>query len=125
MEGNKIYTLEKFQFWIEDGIANVCYNKGCIVTLDFAKEIVQLMIKVHAGNIYPGIAYIHDTTVMTTEARKYLAKEAYFGITKAALITSSNVKATIANLHILFDNPVKPTRHFTNKQDAMKWLRKE
>ncbi len=113
------------QLWIEDGIVHGIYKKNCIITLEVAKEIVALRLKLQAGKSYPGIAYmLEGNSVFTPEARKFLAKEGYEGATRVALVTTSLARAVIANVFITIDKPPKPTKLFVSKEKALQWLKK-
>ncbi len=112
------------QLWIEDGIVHGIYKKNCIITLEAAKEIVALRLQLQAGKLYPGLAYmLEGNSVYTPEARKYLATEGYAGATKVALVTTSLMKAVIANIFIAIDKPLKPTKLFASKEKALQWLK--
>ena len=112
------------QIWLEDGIVHGIYKKNCIITLEAAKEIVSLRLKLQAGKLYPAIIYMLDgDSVFTPQARKYLAKEGYEGVTKAVLITTSLARAVIANVFITIDRPLKPTKLFTSKEKGLQWLK--
>ena len=111
------------QFWIENAVLHCIYKKNCIITLEAAKVVIALRLQLQEGKSYPCICYVLDgSSVFMPEARKYLAKHGNEGIDKLALITTSSVKAVIANLYIAIDKPNKPARLFTNRENALKWL---
>ncbi|MBC7450214.1 MAG: hypothetical protein H7259_01855 [Cytophagales bacterium] len=76
------------------------YKKNCIVTLELAKEIVALRLRVQNGVSCPGIAYVDESVIMTTAARKYLANEGYEGVSRAALISTSKMKGIMINVFL-------------------------
>jgi hypothetical protein len=120
----KIHDFSHSIFWIEDDILYASFKKDTsIISLETAKEIVKKRLKIQEGRPYLGIVFIHDSTVMSAEARKYLANEGYAGVIKAAIVISSPLKAALANIFIMVDRPLKPTKLFTNKEDAIKWLK--
>ncbi len=115
---------QNIQFWIEDGILHGLYKKNCMVTLEAAKEIVKLRLSMQGDKTYPCIAYLLEGEgVFKSDARKFLAIDGYIGVEKLAIITTSSVKAVIANVFITIDKPIKPTRLFTSKQKALLWLK--
>ncbi|MBC7450216.1 MAG: STAS/SEC14 domain-containing protein [Cytophagales bacterium] len=119
-----IEDIDKFKSWIEDDIVFCIYKKDCIITFEDAKKMVQARLKAQKGASYPGLAYVAERVTITPDARKYFANEGYEGVTKVALITLSPLKVIIANIFIKIDKPLKPTRLFTNKEEAVRWLKK-
>ncbi|MBC7450215.1 MAG: hypothetical protein H7259_01860 [Cytophagales bacterium] len=118
-----MYEDKEFQMWLQDGVLHLIYKKDIIITLEVAKRIVSTRLLLQEGTSYPGIAYMNEFTVATPEARKFLAKEGYEGVVKAAVITYSKIRTVIVSMFIMFDKPLKPTRIFTNREDALKWLK--
>jgi hypothetical protein len=120
----KIHEFSHSIFWIEDDILHASYKKDIsIISLEKAKEIVKKRLEIQEGKSYLGIVFIHDSTVISAEARRYLANEGYAGVIKAAIVISSPLKAAMANVFIMIDRPLKPTKLFTNKEEAIKWLK--
>jgi len=61
---------------------------------------------------------------VTTEAMEYgSSKEAMEVATAYALITQSFIQRYIVKILITFHRPPRPTKAFSNKQDAIEWLR--
>jgi hypothetical protein len=112
------------RFWIEDGILFGFYKKDCIIGLEAAKEIVALRKTMTRGVAYPSVAYINFIKVVTKEARKYFAEETTGQLVKLALITDSGFSKILGNIFLTLDNPVMPTRLFTNKEEAILWVKK-
>ncbi|MBC7450213.1 MAG: hypothetical protein H7259_01850 [Cytophagales bacterium] len=123
MSEHTIYEIEQLKHWIQDGIVHGVYKRDGIITLDVAKQIISLRLGMQNGEIHPAIAYLSESHIITPAARKYFAKEAYIGLTKMAVIVNSKMKSNFLNIYILIDKPVKPTRVFTNKEEAIKWLK--
>jgi hypothetical protein len=119
----KLYEFNHSVFWLEDNIIHIVYKKYSIITLDIAKEIVKARIQVQQHKSYLGIAYIDNSTVMSAQARRYMANEGYAGVSKVAVVISSPLKAAMVNVFIFLDRPLKPTKLFTNKEEAIKWLK--
>jgi hypothetical protein len=111
------------KFWFEEGIIHGYYKKDCIISLKAAKEIVGLRLKFQQGKTCKGLIYITHIKMVTADAKEYLAKEGYEGIEKAALISSSFFTTVIGNVFISINKPIRPTRLFRKKEDALEWLK--
>lgn len=119
----QVHHRENLQCWIEDEMVHAYYMHGCILTLEFAKELVALRLSLQGGKDYPIVAYVEDSVVINPDARKYLAKEGYNGVSKVALITNSKIKTVFINIFISIDRPPKPTKLFTDKMAAIRWIK--
>lgn len=61
---------------------------------------------------------------VTTEAMDYgSSKEAMEVATAYALVTQSFIQSYLVKILMTFHRPPKPTKIFSNKKDALKWLR--
>jgi hypothetical protein len=119
---NDIVENDYVAVWIEDGILFGLYKKNCIIGLEAAKEIVALRKQLTKEVPYPCIAYINYIKVVTKEARKYLASEDNGQLLKLAL-TDSGFSKILGNIFLSLDKPIMPTRLFTKKDEAVKWLK--
>jgi hypothetical protein len=113
------------KFWIEDDVLHGYYKKDCILSLKAAKEVVALRLALQKGKTYKGLVYITHVKVVGEDAKQFLAKEGYEGVEKAALVSSSVFMTILGNIFISFNKPIRPTRLFSNKEDAVKWLKLE
>jgi hypothetical protein len=122
---NSAVENDHVKFWIEDEVVHGFYKKGCILSLKAAKEVVALRLKLQKGRTYKGLVYVTHIKVVGDDAKKFLAKEGYEGVEKAALVSNSVFMTMLGNVFISFNKPIKPTRLFSNKEDALKWLKIE
>jgi hypothetical protein len=111
-------------FWLEDGILMGMYKKDVVIGLKAAKEIVSLRKEFTKGVAFPALAYIKHVKVVSKEARDYFAVEGTDLLLKLALVTDSGFSKILGNMFLLLDKPMTPTKMFTNKEEATKWLRK-
>lgn len=69
------------------------------------------------------IIHIHSFTLITNEAKHYSASEEAGKFTLAnALIVNSTAERIASNFYILFTKPVRPTKIFSNVNQAVDWL---
>ena len=110
---------------LEDGILFVTFKEGLEMTLEIAKEIVEARVNFCGGKSYPGLANDMGLVSMDKYSRDYLSSdEGIKGVSAAALLTDSVFNTFIANffLQINVIKPKVPTRIFTDKFKALKWL---
>jgi hypothetical protein len=111
--------------WIEDGILFALYKKDAVIGLQAAKELVALRKNISKGASYPCLIYIKNIKAMSKEARTYFAgQEATEGIIKGAFVTDSTFTMVMGNLFLTLDKPLVPSKLFTNKKEAIEWLKK-
>jgi hypothetical protein len=120
-----IVETEYYKIWIAEDIVHVFYKKGAIIGLKTAKELVKARLKLQNGKIYNGIGYINDAALLNKETKEYLASAGSEGVNKIALIAHSPIAILVGNLFILINKPPKPIKLFKNKEDAIKWLKKD
>lgn len=126
MRDHKEY--ETVSFWREedDDILFFKYAPKLEMTIDVAKAIVQSRLDYCQG--VPSYMVIDATNIKsaTKEARDYMnsSEGGLKGVLGGAFL-SNNVMATLAiNLFIKVSNLPVPAKFFTNKAEAIKWLRK-
>jgi hypothetical protein len=122
--GKEVCENDYVAFWMEDGILTGMYKKDVVIGLEAAKEIVALRKKFTLGVAYPALAYIKYVKTISKEAREYFADEGTDLLVKLALVTDSGFSKILGNIFLELDKPLTPTRMFTNKEEAVEWLRK-
>jgi hypothetical protein len=124
--GHGIAENAYVRIWKEDGILVVVYKKNTVIGLEVAKEITTFC-KNYSGDVsYPVLSYIQYIKVISKEAREYFAcKEACEKIIKGAVIVDSGFSRILGNIFLTIDKPAVPSKMFTNKEEAIKWLKKE
>lgn len=120
----QIFENRNLTAWFEDGIVFGMYKKGCIISLQAAKEIVQKRLVKPKTKDHLHLIYISHIGVITPEAKAFFAKEAHKGIKKLAIVTTNPFKVVLGNLWIRNDKPVKPTGLF-GKEEAVRWLKSQ
>ena len=112
------YTLK------DDGILYIHVDSDDynVDTLKKANEVIGKMTK---GKAVP-LLITHDRSVIPpVETRTFWAQKDSCPYSKAdAFIIYSTTQKLIGNFYMAFNKPARPTRLFTNKEDAIKWLSK-
>lgn len=92
------------------------------VDKDHAVASSNERIKFADGESYPCLFDITTVKKITAEARNYLANEGNELVLASAILINSPITKMIGNFFIAVNKPKNPTRLFTNKEEALKWL---
>lgn len=118
-----VIESDKYKINIED---NIFYCEYIVAHLDLAvaKEMVQARYK-HMGNKRILVfCDIRNLKSITKEARDYLAQgDAVAYIDAAAILGNSVLSRMMFNFFLNFNKPPIPMHMFTNREEALKWLR--
>lgn len=118
------YSTDHITMWISDGIFHSEYPEGLVVTLEIAKQIVQDRIAYTEGNLYPVLVDIRNIAKVEFNAMKYWAsEESYSSISKLAVYSDKVVSKIIFNFWLYVDKPYRPTRYFTQLDEAYSYLK--
>lgn len=109
----------------EKGILHVHIKEEDELSLENAKEIVAARTKLAEGNKL-AILYTSATrfVIPSKEVREYVATEERSSLVLAdAFIIRSLAQRLAVRFYIRFNRPVRPTKFFENKEQALEWLR--
>ena len=101
------------------------YKKGLKITLPVAKEVVKTRLEF--TEYKPVVALVYNLGVISfnKEARDYLASdEGVKCIVAGAILIDSPVGSFFGNFYLAVSKPKIPSRIFSRKEAAMKWLSK-
>lgn len=108
---------------IKNGIMYFTYLEGHTITLDIAKEIVKQRLEYTNKIPYPLLVTYEGLKAMNKQARDYFAaKEGVEGVIAAALVVNSIYTQFFGNMFLRITETSIPSRLFTNKEEALKWL---
>ena len=111
------------QFWREEEIIVGRYKKDVFVSLEVAKEIVELRRENYKGK-FLWLLYIENFSIVTPEAREYFASSyANENVIKWAFIPTNSFSIVLSNIFISFNKPIVPIKLFKDKKAAIEWLR--
>jgi hypothetical protein len=128
MEKRDIQRYKFTTFWREDDEDIIFWNYIPKLEMDIttAKELVQYRTEYTKGqSVYTLIDFTHVKSV-TKEARDYMnsPEGGLKGVLGGAFLSNSVVATLFINLYLKVSNPSVPARFFTNREDALMWLRK-
>ena len=117
--------IDGAEIWIEDGIFNVTFKKDTVLSFEYAKRLVHQRLKMSNNIDFPLYIDIRGILSVDGKTRKYLRSgEGTQNAMAAAIHVASPISKFLGNLFITVDKPDKPTKLFTNRDKAIKWLRK-
>lgn len=108
---------------LEDDLLIGYYKKDKKIDLTAAKQIVRDRLALAGDQPVLALAINLGVKNMTKDARDYLASEE--GVKKViagAIIVGSPVGSFIGNWYLSISKPLVPSRIFTRKEAAIKWL---
>ena len=120
---NKIENKHGIAWVNEDGIFMSVFKPDLTITLAIAEELVQNRLKLSNGVSLPGLTDIRNLSKVENQATDYLAsEEAHELVSATAILTYTPIQNLIANFYLKFKNSICPTKLFTDKDQALRWL---
>lgn len=109
--------------WLENGIVHNVYKPGLIITIDIAKQMVGQRLEVSKNISRPVFIDIRNLIAIDAASRSYLAGDEGVKYASAGAIYLNNyIQFLLGNVFLKIDNPLIPTRLFTEKEKALLWL---
>ena len=121
----EIFETNYVSIWIEDGILFSNYKKQINIDEKVARQIVKDRIEFTKGKSYPILIDFTNLKSATKEARDYMndPKGGLVGLLRGAFLSNNVVTTVFINLYLKINKPSIPTKFFTNKQEALAWLK--
>ena len=122
----KVKETEKIIFSLsDDGILYIECLPETIMSIEDGKLSTKIGMGLTEGTAMPLLCDLTNVTKMTQECRRYFAGPVHAEMfTKCALLITSPISRIIGNFFLGANKPLKPTRLFTKKEEAIKWLKK-
>lgn len=120
-----LHETDFYKFKYEGGIFFMTYKTGPI-TVDIAREIVKKREELMKGEKIWALIDDANLRSIDREARDFLSSdEGIHGIEAGALLVSSPFAKHLANffLKITVNKPKIPTRVFSDRGEALTWLK--
>lgn len=120
----KVFENNQIRMEINDGILIATYKAGLKLSIEDAKGIVQERLKLLEGKLLPVLIIDSGVISMDKSARDYLSSDdGTLGIKCAAIIENSFFSKVLINFFLRLTNPKIQVKAFSNKEDALKWLK--
>lgn len=119
---------ETASFWkeAENDILFFKYSPRLEMTIDVAKEIVRSRLEYCGGVSMYVLIDATNIKSATKEARDYMNSRdgGLKGVLGGAFLSNNVVATLVINLFLKVSNLPIPAKFFTNKEEAVKWLKK-
>jgi hypothetical protein len=108
-----------------DQIVHIECLPNTTLTLSEGKESTRIVGEMIHYQPVPMLCDLTNVVKMTKECRQHFAGPEHATVfTKCALIVTSPIAKIIGNFFLGANKPLRPTRLFTNKNEASEWLKK-
>ena len=108
----------------EEGIIRYEIDDVDEITRENLDEYFEAVKKLGGGKAFCNLVVMERFVQVGDGARKYAASEENNTYTIAdAFVINSFALKIVGNFYIRYDKPVRPTRIFTNEEEALTWLR--
>ncbi|HEX6193559.1 MAG TPA: hypothetical protein VFZ42_14395 [Chitinophagaceae bacterium] len=121
----KVLDTAYVRYELEGDLLIGWYKKDLKITLPVAREIVKTRLEF--ADHKPVVALVYNLGVVSfnKDARDYLASdEGVQGVIAGAIVLDSPVGSFLGNFYLSVAKPKIPSRIFSKKEAAMKWLNK-
>ena len=120
----KIKTSGGTVFLQPDGIIRMEISKTDEITLENVNDFLAAVKVIGGGKSFCNLIIFEKFVQVDKESREYTASEEanIYTIAEALVIKSSALKI-VGNFYIQVNKPTRPTKIFTNEEDATKWLK--
>lgn len=109
---------------MEEGILHIHLKASCEIGLSDAVLIVEAMGKLSHGKKMPVLIDAGEFTSIDKEVRVFSASaESNIYTLADAIAYYSLAQKLVANFYIIHNEPVVPTRAFSDKPEAIEWLK--
>ena len=111
---------------IDDEIIYAIYIPKLEINLEIAEELVQNRMAFSENKPHYIVIDFTNVKSVTKGARDYMndPEAGLKGILGGAFLSNSVVATLFVNLYLKVNNPTIPAKFFTNKADAINWLKK-
>src|SRR5262245_59003398 len=121
-----VRETEKIRFILSaDDIVHIECLPNTVMTI--TEGIISTMVvrEIVNSTPLPMLCDLTNVVRLTRECREHFAGPEHAAIfTRCALIVSSPIAKIIGNFFLGANAPLRPTRLFTNKVEALKWLKR-
>lgn len=108
---------------LENGILNIRLDEDGVVDIDDMNDYLDIVKTKLDGNAYANLVEFGSYSNISDQARKFASSEQSNKFTVAdAFVLQSISQRIIGNFYLKFGSPLRPTRLFKNRKEALDWL---
>jgi hypothetical protein len=106
-----------------NGVMHVFVKEDCLVDIDDIKEGLEFVHSLGMNNRYLNLYEFSKNADVDKDAREWASSNTNNQFTVAdAMLVKTMAHKIVGNFYLNFHKPVRPTRLFTDKLEALKWL---
>jgi hypothetical protein len=111
---------------IEEDIIMASYQPKLEITIEIAKELVENRLAFSENKPHYILIDFSNVKLVTKEARDYMNDPitGLKGLLGGAFLGNNPVATVFVNLFFRINKPPVPSRFFTDREEALAWLRK-
>lgn len=117
-----VYQGDIATYWIDEGIL-VSLSKSVKRTVENIACNVALVKQITGDKKMPLMIYLKNSPMPDKAARKFSTEQLPKIYTAMAMVSKPGLAVFIMKLLFGFQSPPIPMRHFTNEEEARKWLK--
>ncbi len=118
----KTVETDYLELFVKDDVLYCIYKDIEMLDYNIAQICVQDRLNFIGNRSYPSLFDITKVKHSSKEARDYMANEGNVGVMASAMLVGSPMLKMAANFYITVNKPKNPSRLFTDRQDAVRWL---
>jgi hypothetical protein len=119
-----VYSHSKI-FLRPDGIVVIDVRDEGIIGKQIVEEIVNAVEKITGGKAAPNLILTRPGAMVDKEAREFSSSPRGMQFTVAdAMVIHNLPQKVVANFYLRINRPEKPTRFFSDEEEAITWLKK-
>lgn len=117
--------LENYSIFLrEDNIIQIEIIESAEISIDEVIEGTDKIMRIVGDNKHPVLFIANEYSLPSKESREYLAKKESLPYSLAdAYVINSFPQKLAANFYLKVNKPARPTKMFTNTEEALKWLK--
>lgn len=120
---NTSLTNDFATFWLEEGVLHFVYHPFVVLNLHAAQQVVSDRLKFQGEKVLPVLCDTRGIKDTEKSARDFLAKEGSVMTSAVAFLVNPPISQAITDFYIRTNKPVTPTKIFTEKYEALRFLR--
>lgn len=94
------------------------------ISVDDVILIAEMCREIGGGEVLPLLINADEYTLPSAEARKFIAQKDSNPYAKAeAYVVKDLSQKIVGNFYLKVDKPARPTKIFSNEQEALEWLK--
>ena len=108
---------------ITDKILTIKFKKGKAIDIKQAEEIEKVSSELTNNEVHVNFVDSSELLFISNSAKNFLSQKEKNTVKAIGILVHSRIQESMGNMYMRFSNPKLPTKLFTNKLDALIWLR--